>query len=273
MKRLLLLIVPLLLLVGVSFAWSETFVTFTYTWASASTTTTKTAWHNFAIAWNTWTTFYSFRIPRRSTQTCTNRWLYQQSWNVLLTSWTINVSSGNANAVSYPNYYLSPWVYRLLEFGNSWLTWTCTICGMSTPDYATKLFSWFLHIWCLVNWQTTSCDIWWFSAGYAITDRTFTWTDPLNPTPSPINIRYNWTSTGTTDSNVYLMPTWYTVWLSGTSLLFTWAGAGGSCTIYYNGISTWGTASVYLLGYQIGVSFSWAFQQFKMQSLARFILQ
>lgn len=193
MKKLLLLLVPVLLLFGVGFA-----DVFNYSYqctSPACSVNKKWAASNFWIQWSSWNiiNLQSFQLWTWGTNP--DRWALYRYPNILLTSWYFNGQTWT------PNYDLVPWQYSIfIESGGNYFN-GCVCYPQS------ELFTggWF---WQYISQNATnnnplSSIFQGINMYYYYSNFVFSWADPRISTSST-TIYYNWTSTWGF-ANVYLI--------------------------------------------------------------------
>lgn len=233
MKKLLLIILPLLLFFGVSF-WDV----YDFSWMWTPVDTWGTQWNiSFWIFWASWNTILLDKWYMASKSwvvdsTCTKWWLWKRDFDtnsyVALSSWSINyaIQSWELNI----NTMVWPWLYKIMitTAGSRWTNQSCTALRQgSSADWQSFYSSWFLvFIWGKIypgnTWTTTLNDFTVNSYKAWVNRLVFSWTDPRIYQQSP-TVYYGGTSTGIQYWwNVYL--NWYTnnPTLSWTHLKFTW---------------------------------------------------
>lgn len=222
MKKLFCLIVPLLLLFGVSFG--DTW-TFNYTWSSSSSwSSSRQASNYFVIIWSTWNyvNLYSFTVLW-SWNTC-DRWAIFDESDSLLISWSLSTTSTSSLQTIYPNLSLTPWFYAIQQYHSAWSAcyrWRWATNSIMFPENFSPIFI----------FRATTASTYWTPfnnslISYTISDSTlaqivFSWTDPRIGQPTPITIWYNWTWMTFAGSNIYLTDLFHNYTMSGSDIIFT----------------------------------------------------
>lgn len=201
MKKLLIMILPMFLLFGVSFADTWTFDTFSPWYDSASVY--RRCYTMFEIQWFSWNTInlYSIQQWDRPNVTCT-----QYAIQKVNTDWTLTLlTTGTFNNITWETIVdldLSVWKYFSSVMLNNGAT-NCITARTNTQWY----LSWFLYIWQSSYWYSAlNTSIAMSNTHYTawIEFFTFSWTDPRIATPTPITIHYNWTTTGYAGTELYI---------------------------------------------------------------------
>jgi len=216
MKKLILILLPLLLFFGVSFADTWDFTP--YTPNSALTIgNTKLASHYFTILWNYPNTIDLYQIRQSDWNTCDTWYLYKydttiSDYVVLYTgtfsipvTWSLQTINAN---------WLLPWNYVIAMYS----VWWCVAQYYNEPVI---YWSWFfMSFWWFRNFNDYTLKFILTTASWPY-QLVFSWTNPLNPAPAtPITINYNWTTVSFTGSNIYLNDLFHVYTMSGSDIVF-----------------------------------------------------
>lgn len=170
MKKILLMILPMLLLFGVGFA--DTF-TMWPTFTVVDNTSLSSSSSLFVIMWNTWITLYSIQQWNHALANC-------DLWNLKTSDWT-SLASWSYNSITWVTIvdtYLSPWVYRIV----STLSWGW-YCSVPRQRNAVWYYSWFFMQYASST-NDTSYNLTYYA--YWIVSRVFSWIDPtISAPPAP----------------------------------------------------------------------------------------
>jgi len=221
MKKLLLLIVPLLLFFGVSFA--DTF-TFSNTYTYSNLDVMNGAWDVFEILWHSWNTInlYSINTPYGRPFSCwywdLNEFVGYWNWGTITTLKQWAFASQSWETATIIDYDLEPWKLYSIIFHLSESSYNyCSLPRSNSSAY--WYYSWFLNVlygtWERANLHPNSSSYrdWVFTY-------VFSWTDPRITTAPPTTIHYNWTTIQTTDPDIRINGFFNSYTLSGSSLVF-----------------------------------------------------
>lgn len=211
MKKLLLLIVPLLFLFWVGFA-----DTWTFDFTKSQSTTQNSSYNamKYKISWVSWNIINLYSITLDSANTCTQYIILNSSDSVIKTWNFMNITWLNVIDVN-----LTVWYFSIL-FASWWSR--CRV-----PYLYQSAFSNYNQ----VN-QEFIFPLWWtYSINpdpptkplyfYYLPQMVFSWTDPRLPTPTPLTIHYNWTTTSFTGTDIRLTNLFAPYTMSGSDIIFT----------------------------------------------------
>lgn len=212
MKKLLLLIAPLLMM-----SWVSADL-FTFSPAMSFLMSAPNAYYTFSIWWTTSSNINLYSVYYNNT--CANTWTwsiwkYTSSSNwVVIYSWLFDIST--------------TWLLIIdknLSGASSYILWTSPNCNYNYKSPSNYIYySWFFSTLKWWNWMAApnfislmdNGNLWWWWPDVW----TFSWTDPRIATPTPITIWYNWTWMTFAGSNIYLDGLFHNYTMSGSDIVF-----------------------------------------------------
>lgn len=207
MKKLLIMILPMLLLFGVSFADTWTFDIMKYPSQNPNAVSSVTYSHRyFQIQWISWNiiNLYSVKLNASDTRSWTCNWrkIYKTYWDTTFSEIASWVYDSLTWWISMVNVDLSPWYYTFTSYKVWW--WTCNMPRSATAGYS--YFSWFLNVFSLINNTTAIPNILNSISQTQVllwqSEMIFSWTDPREVTP--LTIHYNGISTWYAGTDIYI---------------------------------------------------------------------
>ena len=200
MKKLLLLILPMLLLFGVSFADTWTFQPYTPN-TTYAVQNVKLWSIYFALEWNSWNKLTLHQIRQYDWNTCPSWRVYKYSEAI---SNYVQIASGDysipiTGSLQTIDVELDiPWQYVVANYSPTW-------CYAQTNTNRTMYASWFFTFyWWERNYNNYNLKQYLMTPCWPY-QLVFSWTDPFTPAPAtPITIHYNWTTTWYAGTDIYL---------------------------------------------------------------------
>jgi hypothetical protein len=210
MKKLLLLIVPLLLLFGSGLGITNWF-DYSITTTSHTTNSTAAGWTSFYVT-QSWTILNYF-LQWTYQQNCMTWKLFKSnnsSWSShsVIATWTMSWTLWNANT-GYINVAVSDWIYAIITYSGD----NSSACNRSASNTLYDIYwSWPIVTSYLFNEAMGTVYYWfksWVFLSYSYT-----------PTSTPTTIHYNWITTSFTGTDIRLTNLFHNMITSGSDAVF-----------------------------------------------------